>query len=593
MSFREPSERPLTDDVSHLLRRRTRTGLWIILGTIAAFAIADVGVAADVRVTAYGLKGAHLLLVLGLLAWLRWPLGATQIFVVALLAVNGTYVLMAAGDVVKGHLATTPMLCVVCNLTAAALLPWGMRGQLFTAAATGAGNLVVLASTGPSFGHLVDPAATVLVTQGVALYVAYELERFRLERVHVESVLSERAQIEAFRADVRLGLGERRGRDEKLQACTDAVVQQLDLARAEVWLGDPPDTTLVRRAASGSTLDPSAGRPALATGLLVRLAAESAPYWTNDLAEETGLAGRGDLRDAGTTALGVVPLIAGGATRGVVVVLGSRPFSPAVRQALHGMSDAVTAALERIAAEEARARLLAQLEEANRVKSEFVSTMSHELRTPLNVIMGYTDMLEDPECPDPAFALARIRHANRELLELIEATLDLNRLESGRDDPQLDEVQLADLWQELACEYAAVSHAARPALEWGPVDGIALRTDRRKLKIILKNLVGNALKFTRQGTVTVAAEQEGTACTIMVHDTGIGIPPDALPHIFEMFRQADSSDRRSYGGVGLGLHIVQRLCVQLGAQVKVASRVGQGSIFTVELPIVGPRAYAA
>jgi signal transduction histidine kinase len=249
--------------------------------------------------------------------------------------------------------------------------------------------------------------------------------------------------------------------------------------------------------------------------------------------------------------------------------------------------------MERIAAEDARSRLLAQLEEANRVKSEFVSTMSHELRTPLNVIMGYTDMLGDPECPDPSFALARIRHANRELLELIEATLDLNRLESGRDDPNLEDVQLAELWQDLASEYAAVSHGTPLALEWKDVNGIVLRTDRRKLKIIVKNLVGNALKFTRHGAVTVAAEQQGASCAIMVHDTGIGIPPDALPHIFEMFRQADSSDRRSYGGVGLGLHIVQRLCLQLGAQVRVSSRVGQGSEFTVELPIVGPKAYAA
>ena len=595
MAAHELADRPLAQDVSHLLRRRTRAGLWIILGTIAVFAVADLGIASERLAAAYGLKAVHLLLVVGLLAWLRRPLGHAEILVAALLAVNGTYVLVAAGDVVKDHLTTTPMLCVVCNMTAAALLPWGMRGQLITAAITGSGNLVVLASSGHPAGQLVDPFVSVLVTQGVALYVAYELERFRLERVHVESVLSERAQIEALRADVRLGLAEHTDRNEKLQACTGAVVRALDLTSAEVWLCEPPGTALVRHAASGTgvTLGPRSGRITLGTGFLGRLVAESSSYWTNDLAEDGRLVGRANLRDAGLTALGALPLIAGGLTHGVLVVLAARPLSPALRQALQAMADAIAAAMERIAAEEARARLLAELEEANRVKSEFVSTMSHELRTPLNVIMGYADMLEDPEYPDPTFALARIRHANRELLELIEATLDLNRLESGRDDPCLEDVRLADLWQELAAEYAAVSPGTHLALQWHAVDGIVLRTDRRKLKIILKNLVGNALKFTRRGTVTVAAEQEGASCAITVHDTGIGIPPDAIPHIFEMFRQADSSDRRSYGGVGLGLHIVQRLCLQLGAQVKVVSRLGEGSVFTVELPVVGPKAYAA
>jgi signal transduction histidine kinase len=573
--------------VSRLLRHRTRAGLWIILGTIAFFALADAGISSDRLGTAYALKAVHLGLVAGLLMWLRRPLRPAQIFVAALLAVNGTYVLMAAGDLVKGHLATTPMLCVVCNLTAAALLPWGMRGQLITAAITGAGNLAVLWSTGDPLGQLVDPAATVLVTQSVALYVAYELERFRLERVHVESVLSERAQIEALRADVRLSLGERHSRTEKLQACTDAVVQALELPRAEIWLSEPPGVALVRQAASGTgvTLGPRSGRTALGTGFRGRLAAEPAPYWTNDIAEEGRLAGRTDLGATGTTALGVLPLTTGGVSRGIVVVLGERPLSPAVRQALQGMADAVAVSMERIAAEEARGRLLAELEEANRVKSEFVSTMSHELRTPLNVIMGYTDMLEDPEYPDPSFALARIRHANRELLELIEATLDLNRLESGRDDPQLEDVPLVELWQELAEEYAAVSQGVRAALAWGTVDGITLRTDRRKLKIILKNLVGNALKFTASGTIDVTAKRTDSWVRFTIRDSGIGIAPEHLAVIFEMFRQVDSSSTRQFGGVGLGLHIARRLAELLGGSISVESTVGVGSTFVVTLPL--------
>jgi signal transduction histidine kinase len=278
---------------------------------------------------------------------------------------------------------------------------------------------------------------------------------------------------------------------------------------------------------------------------------------------------------------------------GALYVATRTALSPVVREALVAVAGALTSGLARLEAEESKARLVTALEQANRVKSEFVSTMSHELRTPLNVIMGYTDMLADPDYKDPEFALGRIRHANRELLELIEATLDLNRLESGRDEPQIAEVSLADLWSELAAEFGTMVPRARILVDWHVDPALCVRTDRRKLKIIMKNLVGNAVKFTPEGSIRVHARCHDGTCAIEVRDTGVGIAPEALPTIFEMFQQADSSDRRSYGGVGLGLHIVRRLCEQLAATVEVESRVGMGSCFTVRLPTRGPAVYAA
>lgn len=233
----------------------------------------------------------------------------------------------------------------------------------------------------------------------------------------------------------------------------------------------------------------------------------------------------------------------------------------------------------------AKGRLVTDLQRANRVKNEFVSTMSHELRTPLHVILGYADLLADQvDDPEGRRGIDRIQVASRELLDLIEATLDINRLESGTDPARLAPLALGELWDELAGEFSALPRGDEVALRWEHEPGAVALTDRRKLKIIVKNLVGNALKFTREGEVVAQVTRSGDRCVVVVRDTGVGIPAEHLPTVFEMFRQVDSSDRRSFGGVGLGLYIVRQLAEQLDATLDVTSSVGQGTTFTISLP---------
>src|SRR5262249_41399488 len=141
-------------------------------------------------------------------------------------------------------------------------------------------------------------------------------------------------------------------------------------------------------------------------------------------------------------------------------------------------------------------------------------------------------------------------------------------------------VPLGALCEELAAEFAALPRAPGVVLRWEPVADETVVSDRRKLRIILKNLVANALKFTAAGEIVVACRMEPAAVVMEVRDTGVGIAPEQLPHVFDMFWQGDSSDRRSYGGVGLGLYIVRRLVEQLGGTIRVASRPREGSIFT-------------
>jgi len=231
------------------------------------------------------------------------------------------------------------------------------------------------------------------------------------------------------------------------------------------------------------------------------------------------------------------------------------------------------------------ARLVEELETATRLKIEFMSTISHELRTPLGVMLGYAEMLGDEaEAGQRTMLLDRIRRTGVELLELIDATLNLNRLEAGQDPPRLEPVALRDFFTELAADFAALPPPVGVELRWRPGDEVSLLTDRRKLRMILKNLVGNALKFTPAGAVTVRYAADAGRCTFEVEDTGIGIAPEHLPVIFEMFRQAEGSGQRSFSGVGLGLYIVRRLVNQLGGEVRVVSVPGRGSTFTVTLP---------
>lgn len=259
-----------------------------------------------------------------------------------------------------------------------------------------------------------------------------------------------------------------------------------------------------------------------------------------------------------------------------------RPFSSAQQRIARAAAQLTSMALE-------HARILDQLERANRLKSDFVAMMSHELRTPLHVVLGYGDLLLENafgELPSEALGvLARMRRSSGELLELVDEMLDLNRLDSGRMPVTLSEVEPAKLVDDVVSRCADVERS--PAVE---LDAICdpnlppIVTDAAKVGVILKNLIGNALKFTSTGHVTLAIAPRDDGLELTVQDTGIGIAPEQMPFIFEPFRQGDSTMTRRYGGVGLGLYIVNRMVDALGGTIAVDSEPGRGSTFRVWIP---------
>jgi signal transduction histidine kinase len=247
-----------------------------------------------------------------------------------------------------------------------------------------------------------------------------------------------------------------------------------------------------------------------------------------------------------------------------------------------GISQLASLALENV-------RLFEELERANRLKSDFVATMSHELRTPLNIFMGYNELLLEggfgPMTEEQVDTLQRMEKSAQGLLKLITATLDLSRLDSGQVRPAVQAIALPDFIGELDAEISGLQGKPNVDFRWDVASELPeLYSDPVKLKLVLKNLIGNAIKFTDAGAVVVRLRARDGGVEITVADTGAGIAREMLPVIFEPFRQGEPAMTHQHGGVGLGLYIVRRLLDILGGMVDVESTVGQGSTFRVWVP---------
>jgi PAS domain S-box-containing protein len=233
-----------------------------------------------------------------------------------------------------------------------------------------------------------------------------------------------------------------------------------------------------------------------------------------------------------------------------------------------------------------------ELEQASRLKSQFLANMSHEFRTPLNAILGYTHMLLQGVAgellPNVKRQLTRIDSNGRHLLTIINEILDITRIEAGKMPMQIVEFDLNQLVPEVMAELDPVISRSKLSVRHRLAEESPfVQSDRQKVKQIVVNLLSNALKFTHQGSieVEVALNPPDRTVAISVTDTGIGIAREHHERIFEDFRQVDDSPSRQYGGTGLGLAICRRLANALGGRITLRSEIGEGSTFTLTIPM--------
>ncbi|HYQ96336.1 MAG TPA: ATP-binding protein [Candidatus Eisenbacteria bacterium] len=462
------------------------------------------------------------------------------------------------------------------------------------------GEVDFRSSLGDSCPMMLSIAAIPETDGGVVRYIATVVELGQQRWIEAESF--RRAQELAAFAAIAVATGSSHDPQEMLGAVSRQVVEGLGMDACWIQRYDAAESTL-RLVGEASYLNPS-----------IKLSPRMIPDAINPAVlhamQTRELVAESELLDRSIATVVHMPLLARDEVVGVISILSIAGEKLSARESdlLRAVSYQIGTAVQNVRLVESVRRHESELEEKNdqlelvverlraadRMKSEFLANTSHELRTPLNSIIGFLNLVIDDLCQDEAERKDLLRHAlasSRRLLDLINDVLDLSRIEAGRLEVEMEEVKLLPILSDVIETLEVQAREKGLKLCTPEVrPELAVQADASRLRQILVNVIGNAIKFTKEGSVSVSVESAGGSpyVEIEVRDTGIGIPLHRREFLFQKFSQADASMTRKFGGSGLGLVIVKELVEMMGGTVSIDSP-GEGLGTTVAISIVRGR----